>query len=101
IEICFIKGPCAVYDPGATRDGDEVGRGRARGRLRARDLIDAVVPHNDRKILRCTLGHGRETPELHQQRAVAFERDDVATWLRDGDAECDGDGEAHAAEHVE
>src|SRR5262249_10849991 len=39
--------------------------------------------------------------ELHQQRAVAFERNDVPARLRDGDAERDRNGKPHAAEHVE
>ena len=70
-------------------------------RLRAGDLVDAVVPHHDREILRRPLGDGGEAAELHQQRAVAFERDHMPLRLRDGDAERDRDGETHAAEHVE
>ena len=87
--------------PAAARDGDEVGSRRARRRLAAGDLVDAVVPHHDGQVLRRPHGDGRQAAELHQQRAVAFQRDDVAFGLRDGDAERDRDRQPHAAEHVE
>ena len=87
----------AIGDAGAARDGDEIGNRGARGRLAAGDLIEAVVPHHHGEILRRLHGDGGQAAELHQQRAVALERDHVALRLRDGDAQGDRDRQAHAA----
>src|SRR6185312_4640691 len=73
----------------------------ARGRLPAGDLVETVVPHQNGEIFLLEHADGGETAELHQQRAVAFERDDMTLGLRDRDAERDRDREPHAAQHVE
>src|SRR6185437_3604406 len=100
-EILFVGGPGAFGDAGAARDGDQVGTRRARRRLAAGNLIDAVVPDHDGQVGRRPHGDGRQTAELHQQRAVAFQRYHVPLRLRDGDAERDRDRQSHAAEHIE
>jgi hypothetical protein len=74
---------------------------RARRRLPAGDLIDAIVPYDDGEILRRLHRDGGEAAELHQQRAVTFQRDHVPLRLRDRDAERNRDRKPHAAEHVE
>src|SRR6185312_3820455 len=46
-------------------------------------------------------GHGCKAAELHQQRAVALERNHVPFRLGDRDTKRNGNSQAHAAEHVE
>ena len=75
--------------------------GRRRRRLRAGDLVDAVVHHHHGEVLRRERRDGRERAELHQQRAVAFEREDAPLRLRQRNPERDREGEPHAAQHVE
>ena len=72
-----------------------------RGRLRAGDLVDAVVHHDDHEVLRPQHRDGGERAQLHQERAVALERHDRRARLRQRDAERDRHGKPHAAEHVE
>ena len=83
----------AIATMSATRGG--------RRRLRAGDLVDAVVHHDHGEVLRRQRRDRRQRAQLHQQRAVAFEREDAALRLRQRDAERDREGEAHAAQHVE
>src|SRR6185312_3986065 len=97
----LVGGPGAIRKTAAARHRDDVGYRRARRRLAAGDLVHAVVPHHHGQVLRLAHRHGGEAAKLHQERAVALERDDVPFRLRDGDAERDRDGEPHAAEHVE
>ena len=101
VEVVFIGGPRAVGDAGAARNGDQIRSGRTRRRLRSGDLVNPVVPHDHREILRRPLGDGGKATELHQQRAVAFERHDVPVWLCNRYTQRDRNGQAHAAQHVE
>src|SRR5258707_7953159 len=101
IEFVFVRGPRAACNAGTARDGDEIGGRCARRRLRTGDLINAVVPYDDRKILRRALGDSGKASKLHEQRTVAFESEDVAAGLRKCDSERNWDSKPHAAEHVE
>ena len=101
VEHLLVRRPGALRKAGAARHGDEVGAGRGRGRLAAGDLVAAVVHHDDREVLRLEHRDGGEAADLHQQRAVALERDAAPLRLRQRDAERDRAGEPHAAEHVE
>ena len=97
----FVAHPVAVGDSGTARDGDNIGAARGRGLLPAGDLIDAVVHDDDGQIARLDHPDGSEAAERHQNRAVAFERDDTALGLGERNAEGDRTSESHAAEHVE
>jgi plasmid stability protein len=105
-------GPAACFDCSISRSKSSssaaqvllarpLGMAGRRGRLAAGDLVDAVVHHHHGQVVRRQCCDGREAAELHQQRAVAFERDHPALRLRQCDAERDREGEAHAAQHVE
>src|SRR5215813_1726925 len=100
IEVCLISSPGAVCNTGTARDCDEIGRGIC-SRLRAGDLVDAVVPNDDREVLRRAFTDGCKTAKLHQQGAVAFEGKNVPVRLRNGNTKRDRYCEPHAAEHVE
>src|ERR1700727_3170348 len=76
-------------------------RGGSRCRLRARDLIDAVIHHDHAEIPRLERRDRRQATQLHQKRAVAFERKDTPVGLRQRNPERDWKREAHAAQHVE
>ena len=60
---------------------NEIGTLRSQRPLRAGDLVEAVVPDDDREILRCRGGGGSERPQLHQNGAVAIEREHLAVRL--------------------
>src|SRR5260370_7610623 len=79
--MVFVAYPVAVGNPGAARDGDDVGAGRSRGLLLAGDLIDAVVHDHDGEVARLDHPDGGQASQRHQNRAVAFERDHAALAL--------------------
>src|SRR6185312_7672593 len=101
LEVVLVRRPGTLHQAAAARHRDNVGDAGARRRLAAGDLVHAVVPDDHRQVIWLAHRHGGEAAELHQQRAVALERDDVALRLRDGDAERDRNRQAHAAEHIE
>ena len=84
-------------EAGSAGERDIVGDPGGGGRLAAGDLVEAVVHDHYGQVGRLERCDGGEAAELHQQRAVAFQRDHARARLRQRDAERDRDGEAHAA----
>ncbi len=101
LEILFVGRPGAVGKTTADRDGNNIRNRRCRGRLRAGDLVDAVIHHDHGEIFRRQCCDGRQAAQLHQQRAVSLKRENAALRLGQCDAERDREGEAHAAQHIE
>jgi len=101
VEVRLVARPQAACDAAAARHRDQVGAQRGRRRLPAGDLVHAVVEHHDDQVARADRGDRAQAAELHQQRAVALQREHPALRLRDRHAQRDRRRQAHAAQHVE
>ncbi len=98
---CFSSRDPFALDTGAARDRHDVSGALGGARLLAGDLVDAVVHDDDGQVAWLQHPDGGQAAERHQDRSVAFQRDDAALGLRQRDAERDRTGKPHAAEHVE
>src|SRR5438105_5192810 len=77
VEMRLVAHPRAVGDAGASRHRHDVGFTGGRGALLTGDLIDAVIPNDDGEIARLDVRDRCEAAKSHQNRTVAFKRDDA------------------------
>src|SRR5215831_691478 len=71
------------------------------GALAPRGAVDLVVENHVHEARRAQGGGQGQNAEVHEEIAVAIQYHRWRTPIREGEAEADGRGEAHGADHVE
>src|SRR5215813_11291011 len=90
------------HRPVACRLGEAVEANLARdGALASRGAVDLVVEHHVHEARGAQGGGQGKDAEVHQEIAVAVQHYRGRAPIGDGEAEADGRGKAHRADHVE
>src|SRR6266516_1186706 len=79
----------AAGDACRGRDSCQVAPRRRRGREAAHGEEALVVEHHMEEVLRAVAGEGRETTQVHENRAVAVEHDDLQLGAAQRQAEAE------------